>query len=210
MESTALKSRSEALRKRCGRLVSNKEHYETELDRLIQYGIKLNQEKEDNINSLDLVRLTAQKTQFVLENSIKAVSNSALKCVFGDKYELGMDFNLKRNSNEIDIYLLEKGTNNRVKPTDACGGGVIDLLSMSLRITMWTLKRPRTRPLLILDEPFKFLSRDLKPLAAEMIKNLSESLKIQMLIVSHEKDIIECSDKVFDLTQNKKGAPNDN
>ena len=50
------------------------------------------------------------------------------------------------------------------------------------------------------------LSRELQPKAGEMIKMLSDKLKIQFIIITHNQDIIESADKVFEIKQNSKGV----
>jgi DNA repair exonuclease SbcCD ATPase subunit len=57
---------------------------------------------------------------------------------------------------------------------------------------------------IILDEPFRFLSKDLYPKAGEILKRLSEHLKLQILMVTHNEDIIESSHRVFTVTQDRK------
>jgi len=92
-----------------------------------------------------------------------------------------------------------------VNPMDAVGGGVVDVAAYALRIALWSLKRPRPRPVMILDEPMRFLSRDLQGRASTMIREIGSKLSIQHVIVSHEENLLEAADKVF-AVENKKGV----
>jgi DNA repair exonuclease SbcCD ATPase subunit len=57
--------------------------------------------------------------------------------------------------------------------------------------------RPRSRNVLILDEPFGNLSVDLMPRASEMIKQISERLGLQIIMVTHAEELIQAADKTF-------------
>jgi len=54
---------------------------------------------------------------------------------------------------------------------------------------------------IILDEPFRFLSKDLQPRAGEIMRELSHRLNIQFIMVTHAKEMIEISDRVFEVSQ---------
>jgi DNA repair exonuclease SbcCD ATPase subunit len=59
--------------------------------------------------------------------------------------------------------------------------------------------------LIILDEPFKFISRDLQERAGEILKTLSKKMNLQILMVTHIPEFIEVADKVFEVKKNDKG-----
>ena len=52
-----------------------------------------------------------------------------------------------------------------------------------------------------MDEPLKFLSKDLQSRAAEMLQDLSHRLKLQFIIVTHEEQLVEGADRVFRVTK---------
>ena len=62
-----------------------------------------------------------------------------------------------------------------------------------------------TRNTIILDEPFKHLSDDLQPLGSEVLKQLSDKLKIQFIIVTHRKEITGVADKIFEVSRRIEG-----
>jgi DNA repair exonuclease SbcCD ATPase subunit len=74
-----------------------------------------------------------------------------------------------------------------------------------LRISAFALESG-TDNLIILDEPFKFISRDLQERAGEILKKLSEKMKLQIIMVTHIPEFIEVADKVFEVRKNEKGV----
>ena len=58
-------------------------------------------------------------------------------------------------------------------------------------------------PVIILDEPLRFLSVDLQERASIMIKEISKKLGLQFLIVTHESTLASYADKVFETSIRK-------
>lgn len=144
----------------------------------------------------DIIRVVAQITQAQLEYKISELASLAISSIFSQPYKFIAEFVLKRNKVETNL-LVEDSDGNRFSPMNANGGGLVDVISFGLRLTMWTIKRPQPRPVIVLDEPFRFLSRDLQQKAGELLKELSRRFGIQFIIVSHDTALIECADKVF-------------
>lgn len=154
----------------------------------------------DRVQSL--LQVTAQETQEKLRYHIEDVVQSALDACFPDKYNFRAIFELKRGRTEARLVLESEGEEG--DPMDENGGGVIDTISLALRLAVWCLSK--TDNVLILDEPLKFLSVDLRPLACRIIQELSSRLKLQLIIVTHDSEIINIADKVFEIDQDKKGV----
>jgi len=163
--------------------------------------------KEIAIDEVDaLIQLTAQETQNTLRYHIEDLVQSALDSCFPDMYDFLVDFVIKRGKTEADMYLLDNlNGKQKVKPTESNGGGLVDLVAFSLRLVSWSLSQ--TAPIILLDEPFKWLSVDLRPLAGEMMRALSEKLGLQIIMVTHDEAMIDISDRVFKVTK-RKGVSN--
>jgi len=193
----------------------NIQQYRTELERRkgrqsqlqtsvdgCEHKIKVFEQQEKDLQQAQLIlQSVAKLTQDELCFHISELVTLALEAVFPDPYKFVLEFVLRRGKSEADLYFL-KGK-ERVHPTTASGGGAVDVAAFALRVSLWSLKRPRTRNVLILDEPFRFLSEDLQPKASQMLKEISERLKLQMIIVTHEYQLLESADKVFDVKMKK-------
>ncbi|MBT6048748.1 MAG: hypothetical protein HOG49_18255 [Candidatus Scalindua sp.] len=150
-----------------------------------------------------IIQKVAKDTQSQLEIHISDIVTMALETIFDDPYEFKIEFVVKRNKTECELLFEKDG--EKINPLTASGGGVIDTVSFALRIALWTLQNPRSRNTIILDEPFKFLSKDLLPRASELLKELSKKLNLQFIIVTHLDELTDCADKTFDV-KIKKGA----
>jgi DNA repair exonuclease SbcCD ATPase subunit len=146
----------------------------------------------------EIIRAVGIQTQNQLSYNISDITSLALEAVFDDPYSLRTSFVLRRNKTECDLTFVRDG--EEVDPLSACGGGAVDVASFALRIASWTMQRPRTRPVIILDEPLRFLSVDLQERASQMMKTISEKLGIQFLVVSHSSTLASYADKVFEVS----------
>jgi len=143
------------------------------------------------------------KTQQQLQYHISDITSLALEAVFNDPYELVVEFVQRRNKTECDLYFQRD--ENRMDPLSASGGGAVDVASFALRIASWSMERPKSRNVIILDEPLRFLSNDHQEKASIMIKEISEKLGIQFIIVTHEPILASYADQVFE-TKIMKGV----
>jgi len=152
---------------------------------------------KDEVDYTEKSRLIIQKvakaTQAELEYYISELVTLAFASVFPDPYEFGVAFEEKRGKTECRMRFLRNG--HEVNPLSGSGGGPLDIATTTLQFTIWSLNK--TRAIIGLDEPFRFLSRDLQPKAGEMLKEVSKKLGLQILMVTHSEDLAACADKTF-------------
>ena len=149
-----------------------------------------------------IIQIVAQKTQEELEYRLSEIVSLALAAVFDDPYKLKVDFVIRRGKTECDLLFEKNG--EIFDPLTSSGGGAVDIASMALRVAIWSLTQPRTRNVLILDEPFRFLSKEYQIKASTMLQELSKKLKLQIIMVSHSEFLIKGADKVFNVTIEKE------
>jgi DNA repair exonuclease SbcCD ATPase subunit len=149
----------------------------------------------------EIIRAVGLLTQQQLQINISDITSLALEAVFPEPYSLVVEFLQRRNKTECDLYFERDG--NRVDPLTASGVGAVDVASFALRIASWSMMQPHTRNVIILDEPFRFLSENYQEQAGSMLKEISEKLKIQFLIISHNTTLASCADKTFEVSIKK-------
>lgn len=153
--------------------------------------------------ALTIIKEVGRKTQEKLQFHISDITSLALDAVMPeDPYKLTMEFVDRRDKNECDLRFERQG--NLMKPLDSSGVGAIDVASFALRIAAWSIQFPKSRPVIILDEPFKFLDKSKHGRASEMIKELSLKLGLQFIIVTHEEGLTENADRIFKVSNTKR------
>jgi DNA repair exonuclease SbcCD ATPase subunit len=189
-------------RQKVEQLKGKRTHIEERMSTLLQE--KKQQSKKLHVyeQAKEVIREVGMRTQEKLQYHISDITSLALEAVFPDPYKLEVEFVQRRNKTECDIY-FSRG-DSRVDPLTASGGGAVDVAAFALRIASWSLQKPHTIPTIILDEPMRFVSEDLQEQASMMLKEISEKLGIQFIIVTHEQTIAAYSDKVFTVRKNGK------
>jgi ABC-type transporter Mla maintaining outer membrane lipid asymmetry ATPase subunit MlaF len=159
--------------------------------------------KEEQLNAkkaLILIQEVAQSTQTLLRNKVTKLVNLAIRSVFDDPPEFIMEITVKRNRTECE--LLFKDADAIDKPLESAGGGLLDVVSFALRVVMWTFSK--TDNVLILDEPFKFVSPNLAPRVSEMVSEISTKLNLQIIMVSHAEGINDSAAVTYKIMQQDK------
>lgn len=151
----------------------------------------------------EIIREVGLKVQQQLQYHISDITSLAMEAVFHDPYKLSVNFVERREKTECDLLFERDG--ERVDPLSATGGGVVDVAAFALRVASWSMQTPRSRNVIILDEPMRFLSTDHQEQASVVIKEISQKLGIQFIIVTHEPILASYADKVFE-TKIKKGV----
>jgi ABC-type sulfate/molybdate transport systems ATPase subunit len=76
-----------------------------------------------------------------------------------------------------------------VDPLTASGGGVIDVAAFALRVACLMLHRPKLSKVVVLDEPFRFVSAQYQDNVRTMLEELTRDLKMQIVMVSHNENL---------------------
>lgn len=175
-----------------------------------QRNLLIEQQKEAQKNSLNfqktynnilkaraIVQIVAENTQKQIEYHISNLVTMALASVFPDPYEFKLQFVQRRNKTEADLIFL-KNENEITDILESGGGGVADIASLALRIALWSIKK--TNPTIMLDEPCKFLHNPIyQEKASELLKEVSDRLGIQMIMVSDQQSLLKSADKVIEI-----------
>ena len=124
-----------------------------------------------------LAQHVAQAVQQQAHQHIAGVVSRCLTAVFGEEaYEFKILFEKKRGKTEARPIFLRNGQERH--PLRASGGGVVDVASFALRLACLALARPKSRLLLVLDEPFRHLSAEYRPAVRQMLEMLADEMKV--------------------------------
>ena len=148
-----------------------------------------NKEKDIYIQVRDLFASVGKATQDMLIQYFENLGTTLLKTIYGDGYKFSLQFEIKRNKSECKPIVIKD--NIELSLTDEIGVGVVDVLSFGMRLAIWSLKKPRTDPIFLLDEPFKYVSKDKLSLVGDALRELSEKLGAQIIMISHEEELTD-------------------
>jgi len=138
--------------------------------------------------SRDIIQRVGQAVVAEAHNRLAGVVSKCLEAVFDEPYEFKIVFEKKRGQTEARLVFCRDGL--EVNPLDASGGGVVDVAAFALRLSCIMLRRPPVRRLIVLDEPFKFVSSEFRPRVRQMLDNLSRKMDIQIIMVTHIPELV--------------------
>lgn len=157
---------------------------------------QVREKAEATLRAQQLVQVVAEQVQQQAHRQVASVVTRCLKAVFGeDSYEFQIIFERKRGRTEARLLFTRDGL--EVEPLEAAGGGVVDVAAFALRLACLMLSMPRKRKLLVLDEPFRFVSQEYRPRVRELLLTLSKEMEVQILLVTHAEELV-CG-KVIEL-----------
>ena len=139
------------------------------------------------VEAQEVLQLLSQAVQKQVHTRVSGVVTKCLKAVFDDPYEFRIEFERKRGKTEAKLRFSRDGLD--VDPLTASGGGMIDVAAFALRAACVLLHRPRLSRVIVLDEPFKFVSEHYRENVRAMLESMSEDLGIQIIMVTHIKEL---------------------
>jgi len=155
--------------------------------------------KEDYDKILKLLQTLSDMKKDKIKNKIEKLITRGLSSVYSENYEYELDYEIKRDSIYVSPYVIQFIDGKKLKTPilDSRGGGISDIISFLNRVIILALYKPVLRMVMILDEPFKWVSREYLVNINKLLRTLNSLLKIQFIIVTHKYELIEESDKVF-------------
>jgi len=172
-------------------------HLRTQTDELttrIQQTQELAEKLQKTVSYLKTVKTNIIKETIEISTSIV---NSLLQ-ILGPEYS----FIASIEEDKLKFKILKDGI--EFDPKYELGGGVLDLVSLGLRLSLWAISS-RT-PLLVLDEPLRYLSREYKQAVANFLLQLCQTLNLHLLIITHDPELIIDSEyvKVYHTRKNNE------
>jgi DNA repair ATPase RecN len=161
-------------------------------------------EVRDSSECLERVRLLLQEAASHAREQgrrqVEFMVTQALQFAFGADLEFKVVVEEKRDRPEAEFYVCSSyGGDVQVEtaPQDARGGGVVDVISLALRLALLEAFRPPVGGPVILDEPAKHVSEEFAPQVAQFLKSFSQSLGRQVIMVSHNQHLADSADVAY-------------
>lgn len=165
----------------------------------------LKSHSEDLVKARWVLSTVAEQTQLRFKEKVESLVTMAIQSVFDRPFQFVMIFEQKRNKFECRPVVMEDGV--EYIPKEDMGGGIVDIISFALRVVLWSLQKPRTRNVLVLDEPMKYVGKgELLDKAGNMLREISHQLGIQLILVTHEPQLSEIADIAYQVSHKKNGS----
>lgn len=153
--------------------------------------LKLKQEVEEFLKkmSMTLRKDTIERLEYII--------TTALRHILGE--EISFKIETPTDKPEAYFYIVNdyNGTIVQNEPEDSRGGGIIDIVSVALRLAVAELCNIDGP--LILDEPAKHLSAEYKDNFASFLRMMRDEFNRQIIIITHDRTLSECGDIIYSV-----------
>ena len=147
--------------------------------------------------AVSIVTVVGESLQRRVSDRLSSVASHALSSIFPNPYEVKVHFTpTGRGTIEAQILFCRDGQEFRpVLPSGQllAGGGPVEVAAWGLRVALWGQRQRhiKTRPVMLMDEPFRFLSEDLHSVAGTVLREIAGKTGIQFLLVTHDPPLVE-------------------
>lgn len=194
--------------------VRSKYDHAVSLKQVYARQIEVNQAELDSVKTeLDNVSKAKVFLQTVVDEAqgeIKAdmdgLVTMAVRTIFGDSYRFDLQIDRQSTNAPYKPVVWESidGVEYEYTPKDEMGGSMMDPIAFIIRVVLRSLEAEPCRNAFWLDEPMKNMGKgQLLANAGAMLREVSHSLGLQLIIITHEPELAEMGDKVYYLRRTK-------
>jgi DNA repair ATPase RecN len=146
-----------------------------------------------------LFQLSSDYARTQAKQQLETLVTNALRYVFGSAFRFEIACSDHGGSPTAEFYVITdwEGQTIKNKPQDARGGGIVDIVSLALRIALLETIRPRLQGSIILDEPGKHVSEDYIIPMIQFLKSVGETFERQIIFVTHNTHLTESADVAY-------------
>lgn len=158
--------------------------------------------KQDQTSKASLfLQSLSDQTRLQVLDKISGIVTDALQTVKDKNLVFQMNLTTKASQPVLEMTLLDKLSGQSYDILNSMGGGVADLVSITLRIALLCRWQPHLSRVIVMDEVGKFISVKDQEKAAEFIRILCEKLNLQLILISHSETITKSASRVFEITK---------
>jgi len=154
--------------------------------------------KEIIEESYQIIQTVARQTQQKLEFGLSDLPSKALSYVYEVPYKFKVKFVERRGKTEADILFEKYGI--EFKPGKRTGYGPVDIATLGMRLVIYKLRQPKLRNVILLDEPFPSIDKEVQPKISDLLQSLAENNNTQIIMITHNDNLMKAANKQFRVT----------
>lgn len=144
----------------------------------------------------------ADERQLKVYQQIEMTVTEGLQSVFGEDIHLEITNKMVGARSETVFSLVSQTEEGELRTSimDSRGGGVAAIVGFLIQAVL-VLLTPELRPIIFLDEAFRAVSSDYQIPLGEFISDLCERTGLQVVLVTHNAEIVQTADVVYAFEQ---------
>lgn len=146
-----------------------------------------------------LLRETSEHAREQARQQIERLVTHSLKFVFGPDFGFRIELKEGAGRPQAEFYVTSAYADGvlETRPEESRGGGVVDVVSLGLRLAMLETYRPPLAGALVLDEPAKHVSDDFIQPVAQFLLEASQFFARQVIMVTHNQHLAELAERAW-------------
>lgn len=138
-----------------------------------------------------------------IKSQIENMVTHGLQYVFGEDKRFEIEIVESKNKTEAEFYVIstQDGVEIKTKPQDSRGGGVVDIVSLILKVAILESYSPKIEGPLILDEPAKHVSDEYIEKVGEFLSEITQYFGRQVIMVTHNYHLSELAETRYEVSQ---------
>lgn len=129
--------------------------------------------------------------------SLASVLNYGIKTAYPREVTAIVEKSVSAGRPTLKIGLMDGGT-EPIDPESAHGGGLAQILGFLSRVIV--VLATEKRRILILDETFSAVSKDLLPALSALLRAIVEELDFQVIAVTHQAELGDAAHRLYQVT----------
>lgn len=161
---------------------------------------RLNREiKQHNVALLNLGKIETSLSWMVDKvyggaiETMQGILNYGMRATYERELIIRVSRDIAATGPRLTI-TVDDGEAKMMNPISSHGGGVVAILDFLVRMS--AIMASGKRRLMVLDEPFAAVSKNIQPLLSDLIRELVDRLDFQIILVTHQEDLAEAADLV--------------
>ncbi len=167
--------------------------------------LKENKKYEEEIGRLDktalLLKMTSKYARDQAKKDVEDLVSNCLKYIFNSDMNFKIEIKESVGRISADYYICESydGKNYYYSPELSKGGGVVDIVSLALRMGFLLKHSPKIKGPIILDEPAKHVSDDFVGNVADFLSTISNNFDKQIIFITHNQGLKNIAQNCFEI-----------
>lgn len=183
--------------------VQRKEFVQSEIRKLRKELVESKDKLNDLVEARETIRLCAEDIQNDNVEQLENLATLGTQAVFKRTYKLHLTPK-KLLGKPVYNLTVSEGKRQYKDPKTDLGHSFLDVAGVSFRTGIFTMRKPTPRSFLYLDEPFRNIGNGLfAERAGILLRDLSHKLNIQILMSTHNKELFDIGDIVWELSLNE-------
>jgi len=153
---------------------------------------KITELELDKLEQVSLIlQKLSEKQREIAKMRLEELGTQALQYSLGSNYRMVIELSESRKRPQAFLFVVDEDKGIKTSPLDDNGGGIIDIISIALRLVVLQAHEPVINGPIILDEPFKMVSKEYIPMLSDFLKKISNDFGRQIIMVTHNEFLAE-------------------